>query len=220
MEEAAKNGEKKITEVTTFSVPFASGKIKKNLTINTNTPSQPSKEEIISQAFKFHSQGNISEATKYYQYFINQGFKDHRVFSNYGTILKDLGQLKEAEIYTRKVIELNPNDPTSHYNLGNLMIELGKLKEGEISYRKAIELKPDFGMAYYNLGNVLKKLGKRENALDYFYKAIDLLKDKNLCLATIGELLLEQGDYAEGVIKIKKGAGAIQFDLKNGLSII
>jgi len=85
-------GKKKVNEVKTFSVPFALGEIKENISISTNTPSKPSKEKIINQAFKFHSQGNISEAAKYYQFFINQGFKDHRVFSNYGVILKDLGK--------------------------------------------------------------------------------------------------------------------------------
>jgi len=86
----------KITKVKTFPVPFALGEKKENITINTNTPDKPSKEQIINQAFKFHSQGNISEAAKYYQYFINQGFKDHRVFSNYGVLLNDLGKLQEA----------------------------------------------------------------------------------------------------------------------------
>ena len=57
-------GRNKITEVQTFPVPFALGEIKENITINTNTPSKPSKEQIINQAFKFHSQGNISEAAK------------------------------------------------------------------------------------------------------------------------------------------------------------
>ncbi len=47
---------------------------------NTNKKIKVSKKQIINQAYKFHSQGNISEAAKYYQYFINQGFKDHRVF--------------------------------------------------------------------------------------------------------------------------------------------
>ena len=89
---------KKITEVKTFPVPFALGEVKKNITITPNTPSKSSKEKIINQAFKFHSEGKISEATKYYQLFINQGFKDHRVFSNYGVILKNLGKLKEAEL--------------------------------------------------------------------------------------------------------------------------
>ena len=35
-----------------------------------NTKTEPSKEKIMNQAFKFHSQGNISEAAKYYQLFI------------------------------------------------------------------------------------------------------------------------------------------------------
>ena len=82
-------GKKKVNEIKTFPVPFALGEIKENITINTNTPSKPSKEQIINQAIQFHLKGNIPEAAKYYQYFINQGFKDCRVFSNYGNILRN-----------------------------------------------------------------------------------------------------------------------------------
>ena len=87
-----------INKVKTISVPLPLEKNKENLTINTNTPSKPckpskpSKEEIINQAFKFHSQGIILEAAKYYQHFIDQGHTDHRVFSNYGGILQTLGK--------------------------------------------------------------------------------------------------------------------------------
>ena len=49
---------------------------KKNITLTTDTPSRPSKEQIINKGFKFHSQGNISEAAKYYQHFINQRYKE------------------------------------------------------------------------------------------------------------------------------------------------
>ena len=59
---------KKIPTIKTVTIPFALREIKENIIINTNTPSKVSKEEIIDQAFKFHSQGNISEATKYYEY--------------------------------------------------------------------------------------------------------------------------------------------------------
>ena len=145
----------KFTEVKTFSVPFTFGEIKEDISISTNTPSKPSKEQIINQAFKFHSQGNIPEAAKLYQYFINQGFKDARVFSNYGVILKDLGNLQEAELSTRKAIQLNPNFADAHSNLGNILRDLGNLKEAELSYRKAIEIKPDYAKAYSNLGNLL-----------------------------------------------------------------
>ena len=96
MEQPGDKGKKRITEIKTFSVPFTLEEKQENITINTNTPSQPTKEQIMNQAFKFHSEGNISEAKKTYQYFINQGFEDHRVFSNYGIILKGLGKLQEA----------------------------------------------------------------------------------------------------------------------------
>ena len=39
-----------------------------------------SREEIIDQAFQFHSQGNISEAAKYYQQLINKGFREAFIF--------------------------------------------------------------------------------------------------------------------------------------------
>ena len=153
-------GKKKVNEIKTFPVPFASDEIKTNITITTNTPSKPSKEQIINQAFEFHLKGNIPEATKYYKYFIDQGFNDHRVFSNYGFILKNLGKLKEAELFIRKAIEIKPNLAEANYNLGIILKDLGKLEEAELSYRKAIELNPDFADAYSNLGILLRDLGK------------------------------------------------------------
>ena len=123
---------KKLTKVKTVAVPFPLRENQENITVNINTPSNPSREQIIKQAFKFHAQGNILEAAKYYQYFINQGFKDHRVFSNYGVILKDLGKLQEAEISNRKAIEMKPNYPEAHFNLGNILKDTGKLKDAEI----------------------------------------------------------------------------------------
>ena len=57
---------KKIPEVLIFPVPFDLGEIKENITISTNAPSNPSKEQVINEAFKFHSQGNISEAAEYF----------------------------------------------------------------------------------------------------------------------------------------------------------
>ena len=137
-------GKKKVTEVKTFTVPFALGEKKENISISTNSPSKSTKEEIIKKAFQFHSQGKISEAAKYYQLFINQGFNDHRVFSNYGAILKDLGKLEEAEISTRKAIQLYPHFAMAYCNLGDILNDLGKLQEAELFARKAIILKPNF----------------------------------------------------------------------------
>ena len=130
-----------------FPIPFSLSEIKDNITITTNktsntskdqkgfgeqrktinkketnTITKPSKDQIINQAFKFHSQGNIKEAAKLYQYFINQSFTDYRVFFNYAAILKNHGQLKEAELSTRKAIEIKPDYAKAHYNLGKILV--------------------------------------------------------------------------------------------------
>ena len=113
-----------------------------------NKKTKLSKEEIMNKAFKFQSQGNISEAAKYYQYFINQGFKHHRVFLNYGIILKNLGKLQEAEISLLKAIKIKPDLAEAYLNLANISKNLGKLEEAEISLRKAIKIKPENAQAY------------------------------------------------------------------------
>ncbi len=179
MNSSSQDGEKKkkISEMRTFPVPFYLGKIKENLTIKTNTPSKASKEQIINQAINFYLQGNISEAAKYYQQIIDQGCNNHRVFSNYGIILKNLGKLQEAEFSYRKAIEIKPNYADAHYNLGITLSDLGKLQEAEFSYSKAIEIKPDYVEAHSNLGNLLSDLGKLQEAEFSYRKAIEIKPD-------------------------------------------
>ena len=91
------------------------------------------KKELIQKAFEFHSEGKILEATKYYEYFLNQGFTDHRVFSNYGVILENIGKLKEAEQMQRKAIKINPQFASAHLNLGNILNKLQKFNEAKFS---------------------------------------------------------------------------------------
>ena len=89
--------------------------------------------KIINKAFELHSKGNILEAARYYQSFIDKGFKDYRVFTNYGTILESLGQLEKAANLFRKAIELKPNYEIAYSNLGNVLRDLGQLKESEFA---------------------------------------------------------------------------------------
>ena len=113
-----------------------------------------SRDEIINKAFQHHLQGNIAEASKYYQFFINQGFKDHRIFLNSGEILKDLGRLDEAEIWIRRAISIKPDYVIAHNNLGNILRANNKLEEAESCYCRAITFNPDFVKAYYNLSTL------------------------------------------------------------------
>ena len=173
-------GKKKINEIKIFPVPspFPFRENQENLSINTISHTKPTKEQIINQAFKFHSGGNISKAAKYYQLFINEGYKDQMVFANYGVILKDLGNLKEAELSTRKAIEINPNFAMAHSNMGIILRDLNKLKDAEISLHKAIKLNPDYAKAYEILGLIQLEKSEYELALKCFSESARLLNGK------------------------------------------
>ena len=151
-----------------------------------------SNDLIMEKAFQFQAQGKKLEAAKYYSYLIKNGLKDYRVFSNYGTFLKEIGKYKEAELELTKAIKLNPSYANAFYNLAGLFIEKGDLLQAETHLRKTINLKPDFASAYYNLGFILKNQGKLQEAKLYFLKALEI--DPNL---TDGYLSLSTMQYTE-----------------------
>ncbi len=169
-----------------------------------NKKSAFSKKQIINQAIKLHKEGNISEATKYYQKIIKQGYDEPTVFSNYGVILKSLGKLKEAEISTRKSIELNPNYAIAHCNLGGILKDIGKLKEAEISTRKSIELNPNYAIAHCNLGGILKDIGKLKEAEISTRKALELNPNSFEAHCNLGNILKDIGKLKEAEISTRK----------------
>ena len=161
--------------------------------------SNSSKAKIINQALRYHIEGNTSEALKYYKSYFKKGFKDYKVYSNYGILLKEIGKLEEAEVSQRKAIKYKPDFATAHSNLGNILKELGKIKEAELSTRKAIELDPNFANAHANLGNILIDQGKLEEAELSTRKAIELNPDldhnkmnKGLELNDLEEIQVEE----------------------------
>ena len=186
-------------KVKTFPIPFSAIDDEEKVNILSNTYFNQSKEQIISKAFKAHSEGDIPTAEYYYELFINKGFSDHKVFTNYGIILNDLGKLNEAEKITRKAIKLKPDYALAHNNLGTILKDLHKLKEAEIVAREAITLNPNFAEAHYNLGNILKDIGKSKDAEIHIRKAIGLKPDFAEAYLNLGVILkdLKQPKEAE-----------------------
>ncbi len=195
---------KKVTEIKTYTVPYALEKSQENITIANDNTTQASKEKLITQAIELHLKGNIKEAVKYYQYFIDHGIDDHRIFSNYGIILRNNGQLKEAEIATRKALKLNPVFIEAYLNLGNILKDNGQLKEAEIATRKTIELDPNNATAYYNLGNILSDLGKLKDAEIATRKAIMLNPDYSMAHYNLGGILIAFDKLKEAEIATQK----------------
>ncbi len=181
-----------VNEITTFPVEFSLEELAENISFSSNSVIKLSKEQIVSQGIKLHSKGNIFEAAKYYQLFIDRGYSDPQIFSNFAVIKNQFGERNKAIELLKKSIQLFPDNSESYSNLSILLKDCGKLAEAEIYARKAIELKPDFGIAYSNLGIILKDLGKFKEAKFYSIKALEL--DSNIIKAKLNmEAIAKKG---------------------------
>ena len=194
MDHTGKNNQ--VPEVKTFPVLTPLVKDQEEF----STFSKLSKKQIINQALNLHSKGNFIEAAKYYQYCIKKGFNDHRIFSNYGLILKEIGKLKEAKFLLLNAIELNPYSLDSHYNLGTILIDLVELEEAEKVFLNAIKLQPNYPYSYLSLGSLLFDLGRLQEAENVIKKAIELKSDLIKAHVKLGEILFEQDKTKEASI--------------------
>ena len=204
MDESKTNHKQKESELKTFNVPFDLIEIKENIYLNTNEQEKSTKEQIINEAFKFHSQGNISEAEKYYKYCIDHELYDPRVFSNYGVICKKKGKIKEAMDLYKKSISLFPTRAEAYSNLGGIYKMLGKSKEAERYIRKAIQVKPDFAEAHFNLGNILMEDGKLKEAAKCTREAIKFNPDNAIYHFNLGSILITLGQLEEAELSIRE----------------
>lgn len=168
-----------------------------------------SKDLIKIKAIKYHQQGDITKAKKYYKNFINKGFIDWQVFSNYGEILKLDGDFKDAEIFLRKAIDINPKLFQTDCNLGLVLINLGKFDEAEICFRRSIKTNSSFVDPYFHLGNLLNDLGKFQDAKIFLEKAIKIKPDFLYAFANLGNLLKKIGSLDKAEIYYEK---AIEID--------
>ena len=160
--------------------------------------------QILSEAIRYHSEGNILKAGQLYKFLINKGFKNSIAFTNYGLILINSGKKEDAEIFIRKAIELNPKDSIAYSNLGGILKDLGKLNEAEIFTRKAIELNPKDSIAYSNLGGILKDLGKLNEAEIFARKAIELNPNFAEAHSNLGGILNDFEKLKEAEIFTRK----------------
>ena len=150
-------------------------------------------KEIFIKAVASHSAGNIKEAIKEYNYLLNNGFNDPRVFANYGNILKNLGKLKDAELAYRTAIELKPDFFEVYFFLGALSKDLGRLKDAELFYQQGIKLKPDLAEGHSNYANILRDLDKLKEAELSYRTAIKLKPNSPHLHYNFGRTLIDLG---------------------------
>ncbi len=95
-------------------------------------------------------------------------------YNNWGSVLKEQGDLAGAEAAYQTVLQLDPNFALGYYNLGLTLRAQGRLQGAVAAYQQALRLNPHHAEAYQNMGVVLLKLGSIPASLNAFRRAIAL----------------------------------------------
>lgn len=97
-------------------------------------------------------------ALQYYNYGLSLDSKHAHLYTNLGSLLKDIGQLAEAiKMYERAVV-CDPFFDIALANLANAVKDQGKVDEAIVYYKRAVKANPNFVEAVCGLANALTSI--------------------------------------------------------------
>ncbi len=94
-------------------------------------------------------------AMQYYTQGLQLDPKHPHIYTNLGSLLKDLGHLNEAIKMYLKAVECNPDFDVALANLGNAIKDQGRTQDSVTYYRRAVRVNPHFPEALCGLVNAL-----------------------------------------------------------------
>jgi Tfp pilus assembly protein PilF len=123
--------------------------------------------------------------------------------NNYGTVLRDVGNLDAAAEAFRKAIAQRPDHLGARDNLGSMQRQLGQFEASEETFRATISLHPFHMRARIGLAETLQEAGKLDTAIEVFREALSIRpKDADL-LYGLGVCLMEKGQIAEAIMQFR-----------------
>jgi tetratricopeptide (TPR) repeat protein len=100
----------------------------------------------------------IHLALQYYNYGLNLDKKHAHLYTNFGSLLKDIGQLTWAIQMYEQAVQCDPNFDIALANLANAVKDTGRIADAIGFYRRAVSASPDFAEAVCGLANALNSV--------------------------------------------------------------
>lgn len=100
----------------------------------------------------------IALALKYYNYGLRLDDHHAHLYTNLGSLFKDIGQLNAAIKMYEKAVECDGNFDIALANLANAVKDQGKISDAIAYYRRAVSSNPDFAEAVCGLANALNSV--------------------------------------------------------------
>ncbi|PGH23241.1 hypothetical protein AJ80_02657 [Polytolypa hystricis UAMH7299] len=100
----------------------------------------------------------IALALAYYNYGLNLDSKHAHLYTNLGSLLKDIGQLPAAIKMYEQAVACDPKFDIALANLANAVKDSGQINDAIAYYRRAVESNPEFAEAVCGLANALNSV--------------------------------------------------------------
>ncbi|KAJ1659864.1 hypothetical protein IWQ61_001115 [Dispira simplex] len=97
----------------------------------------------------------VAYALQYYTYGLALDPQHPHLYTNLGSLFKDMGYLNEAVKMYEKAVEFNPKFDVAYANLGNAIKDMGRVQDSIQYYVRAVERNPDFVDALCGMANAL-----------------------------------------------------------------
>ena len=94
-------------------------------------------------------------AVRYYAHGLQLDPKHSHLFTNLGSLFKDMGRLNKAVKMYEKAVEYNPTFDVALANLGNAIKDQGRTQDSIAYYRRSVQANPHFPEALSGLVNAL-----------------------------------------------------------------
>ncbi|KAI4716774.1 TPR-like protein [Aureobasidium sp. EXF-10727] len=105
-----------------------------------------------------HPGSGIALALAYYNYGLMLDSRHAHLYTNLGSLLKDIGQLDAAVEMYRRAIQCDGKFDIALANLANAVKDKGRIAEAIEYYRRAVNANPDFAEAVCGLANALNSV--------------------------------------------------------------
>ena len=111
--------------------------------------------QVVDVAGKVQQVNGQALAMQYYTRGLSLDSRHPHLYTNLGSLLKDLGHLNEAISMYERAVDCNPTFDVALANLGNAIKDQGRTQDAVQYYRRAVEVNPRFPEALCGLVNAL-----------------------------------------------------------------
>jgi len=124
---------------------------------------QPAGPESMSTSHKLDIPGvipgsGIALALQYYNYGLQLDQHHAHLYTNLGSLLKDIGQLDAAIKMYERAVQCDGKFDIALANLANAVKDKGRVSDAIVYYKRAVEVSPDFAEAVCGLANALNSV--------------------------------------------------------------